>query len=102
MPVWAAAVSLITCKRPFAILLRGIHNAKDVISCIRWMPEVPGSRRRRGSQLGLKGADQVLTPERLRDMLREVQGHLKNAYVRQEEIVRALQKDDGQRTCPAS
>ena len=46
-----------------------------------------------GSQLGLKGADQVLTPERLRDMLREVKGHLKNAHGRQDEIVRTLQKE---------
>ncbi len=38
-------------------------------------------------------ADKVLTPERLREMLREMKGHLKNARGRQDEVVRTLQKE---------
>ena len=38
-------------------------------------------------------ADKVLTPDRLREMLREMKGHLKNAHTRQDDTVRLLQKE---------
>lgn len=38
-------------------------------------------------------ANQVLSPERLRDMLKEMKGHLKAAGARQDDTIRALQRE---------
>jgi site-specific DNA recombinase len=38
-------------------------------------------------------ADKVLTPDRLREMLREMKGHLKNVHARKDDTVRVLQKE---------
>ena len=38
-------------------------------------------------------AEKVLTPERLREMLREMKGHLKAAHSRQDEVIRGLRKE---------
>jgi site-specific DNA recombinase len=38
-------------------------------------------------------ADKVLTPDRLREMLREMKTHLKNVHSRQYDVVRTLQKE---------
>ncbi|MRD45728.1 hypothetical protein GHT07_00435 [Caenimonas koreensis DSM 17982] len=41
-------------------------------------------------------ADKVLTPERLREMLREMKTHLKNTHGRQDEVIRGLQWELGE------
>jgi len=38
-------------------------------------------------------ADEVLSPERLREMLKEMKGHLKDAHARQGESIRSLQRE---------
>jgi site-specific DNA recombinase len=38
-------------------------------------------------------AERVLTPERLREMLREMRAHLKAAHSRQDEVIRGLRKE---------
>ncbi len=38
-------------------------------------------------------ADKILTPDRVKEMLRDMKGHLRNAHACQDETVRMLQKE---------